>query len=285
MNDMYKKSVMHGAALHARKTSYRSNSALIAQSKQTSGQWLSGKLRMFAGGLFMAIACSAHIVLLLILLPFRVTRLKATGLFANVAGRILMFISGCPVTVKGKEHLDRRKPAIYVANHTSALDLLVAMWHIPVGTSGVAKKQIAYIPFFGWLYLLSGHLLIDRGNSKKAITDMNKLGELVKQHKLSIFIWPEGTRSRDGRLKDFKKGYIHLARQTGLPVIPFIITGTYQNWQPETHTLRKSPITVDILPPIDTSEWKLREVDSINAEVHQCFEKHLPWDQLPAETA
>ncbi len=245
----------------------------------------SGFLRQILGGVFMAITFSIHALLLVAILPSRIARLRATSLFARFVGKILVLISGCPVAVNGREKLVQNKPAIYIANHTSAFDLLVAMWLMPYGTSGVAKRQILYIPFFGLVYLLSGHLIVNRGNTNKSIESMNRLVKLVKKHNLSIFIWPEGTRSRDGKLQEFKKGYIHLARQTGLPVVPFLITGCHQVWKPGKHTFHRNLVTVNVLDHIDTSNWPNRPVDAINTETHQCFEQNLPADLVPPKAA
>jgi len=230
----------------------------------------SGFFRQILGGVFVAITFSIHALLLIVLLPSRVARLRATSLFAKSVGKVLVLISGCPIAVNGSEKLDTNRPAIY-------------MWLVPYGTSGVAKKQILYIPFFGLVYLLSGHLVVARGNTSKCIKSMNRLVKLVRKHKLSIFIWPEGTRAKDGKLQEFKKGYIHLARQTGLPVVPFLITGCHKVWKPGKHTFHRNLVTVDVLDHIDTSNWPNRPVDAINTEIHQCFERNLPADLLPAE--
>ena len=137
--------------------------------------------------------------------PFRLTRIKICNLYGKVTGPLMMRISGCPLTIRGAEHLDGDRPAIYVSNHTSAIDIFLAIFLSPIGTVGIAKKQVVYYPFLGQLYLLSGHLRIDRGRSSTAKDSMNRLASYVRGNKLSIYLWPEGTRSREGHLLPSKR--------------------------------------------------------------------------------
>ncbi len=238
-------------------------------------------LKLAIGWPFMALAFAVMIVILIILLPSRIARIKACNHFGTVVGGFFVWLSGCPLTVTGAERLDPSKPAIFASNHTSVLDIFIAIWKSPTGTVGVAKKEIIYYPFFGLLYALSGHLRIDRGDSKKAIASMKKMAEIVKKHNLSIFIWPEGTRSRDGRLMPFKKGFANMAIQTGLPVVPFVVSGAYKSWEKRTHTIKPVPIKLDVLPPMDSSKWTTETIDEYIEAIHEQFRKTLPSDQQP----
>ena len=244
---------------------------------------ISSVVKLLVGWPAMVFFFSIMIIILIILLPSQVVRIRTCNYFGKIVGRFYIRLSGCPFTIQGRQRLDPHRPAIYVSNHTSVLDIFIAIWHSPVGTCGVAKKQIIYYPFFGLLYALSGHLRIDRGNSKKAVASMKALAETVKKHSLSIFLWPEGTRSRNGRLLPFKKGMVHLAVQTGLPVIPFVVTGAHKSWEARTHTIHKVPICLEVLPPIDTSHWSTRSIEEAIEEVHARFRKVLPADQQPLE--
>lgn len=246
---------------------------------------ISSAVKLVVGFLVMGLVFAILAIILIILLPSQTARIRTCNHFGKVVGRFFVWLSGCPFTVVGREHLDPRRPAIYVSNHTSVLDIFIAIWHAPVGTSGVAKKQIIYYPFFGLLYALSGHLRINRGISKKAVASMKNLAENVNKHGLSIFLWPEGTRSRTGRLLPFKKGMVHLAVQTGLPVVPVIVTGAYKSWEARTYSIHKVPIRLDVLPPIDTSQWSIDLIDDAIEEVHARFREVLPADQQPTEEA
>jgi 1-acyl-sn-glycerol-3-phosphate acyltransferase len=221
--------------------------------------------------------------LLLALLPNRRARIRACNHYGKVIGRFYMHLAGCPLSIEGQEHLDPKRPAIYVSNHSSVLDVFLAIWLSPVGTVGIAKKEVARIPVFGQLYFLSGHLLIDRGDSDQAVARLKKLARYVRENKLSIFLWPEGTRSRSGRLLPLKKGVAHLAIQTGLPVVPIVVEGAHRCWTKETLTIRPVPVRVRVLPPVDTSAWTLDGIDAALADLHGRFADNLPNDQKPDE--
>ena len=108
--------------------------------------------------------------------------------------------------------------------------------------------------------------MIDRGNLDKAVKSMNKLSAFVKAKKLSIWIWPEGTRSMDGELITFKKGFVHLALATGLPIVPVILHGAHERWPAKTMQFYPGDVRVEVLDPINTKDWNK---DSIDAHVEQ----------------
>ncbi len=176
-------------------------------------------LKLTVGLAVIAGVAVLQTLILLAVLPSRTTRIRSCIVFERLVGFSCVWLSGCRLSVTGREHLDRRRPAIYALNHTSLIDLFLVLRLMPYGSVGVAKKEVVRYPFFGQMYLLTGHLRIDRGHHTAAIASMRSLGDLVRRARLSIFITPEGTRSHDGRLLPFKKGLVHLALQTGLPVV------------------------------------------------------------------
>ena len=131
------------------------------------------------------------------------------------------------------------------------------------------------IPFFGLAYWLAGHLLIDRGNNAKAVASMKKLSDFVKAKDLSIWIWPEGTRSLDGKLIPFKKGFVHLALATGLPVVPVIVHGAHKVWPAKTMQFYPGEVKIEVLDPIKTDDWNRETVDKHVEEVRSFMAKAL----------
>lgn len=244
---------------------------------------VSSALRIAVGLVYMALSFVVHAAVLIVLMPFRGVRIRSCNYYGWITGRVITWLTGSPVTVRGREHLDASRPAIYVSNHTSMLDIFLGIWLGPLGTCGVAKKEVVYTPFFGQLYWLSGHLRIDRGNSAKAVAAMKELERLVERYTLSIWMWPEGTRSRTGRLLPFKKGVYHLAVGTGLPVVPVIVRGAHHAWEKGTLALSGAPIDVEVLPAIETSSWSARDAGEVMQELHDLFVEHLPEDQRPVD--
>ena len=140
---------------------------------------------------------------------------------------------------------------------------------------GVGKKEILKIPFFGQAYWLAGHLLIDRSNNAKAIASMAKLSDFVKSKNLSIWIWPEGTRSMDGNLIPCKKAFVHLAFETGLPVVPVMLHGAHEVWPAKTMQFYPGNVEVEVLDPIETDKWSKDTVDDHVEHVKSIMTKSL----------
>ena len=245
---------------------------------------LSTALRLTLGFLAVGIAAALQTLILLALLPSRPARIRSCIFFERVAGGACLRLAGCRLTVSGREHLDGRRPAIYVVNHTSIIDLFIVLWLIPSRAVGIAKKEIVRYPFFGQMYLLTGHLRLNRGHHGAAVASMRSLGTLVRAHGLSIVMAPEGTRARDGRLQPFKKGLVHLALQTGLPVVPIILEGAHRVWQSDTLSLRGGDVAVTVHPPMDTLHWPNLSVDDALDEIQAVYRATLPPDQLPDTT-
>mmetsp|Transcript_58185 Transcript_58185/g.185341 ORF Transcript_58185/g.185341 Transcript_58185/m.185341 type:complete len:244 (+) Transcript_58185:150-881(+) len=221
----------------------------------------------------------------LLLVPHRPDlRISTCNLYGTVFGRGAMWLMGCPVKVMGQQYAGygERRPAIFIANHASALDIVLCMWLTPMHTIGIAKKEIVFFPVFGLLYLLSGHIRIDRSNRAKAVESMRKAGDIMVDRSLSTMIWPEGTRSPTGRLVEFKKGVVHLAVQTGLPIVPIVLTGTQKAWPKGGGlAIRPVPVSVTFLPPVETVGWNTSTMGQHLAELRELYLQHLPPDQQP----
>ena len=221
---------------------------------------------------FWSLTCMC---LMILALPFRTLRVRIGNFCGKVIGPVVSWLVGARIINPDSNKLKASKPAIFVSNHTSALDIFIGMALCPYGGCGVGKKEILKIPFFGLAYWLAGHLLIDRGNSTKAIASMKKLSDFVKSKNLSIWIWPEGTRSLDGKLISFKKGFVHLALATGLPVVPVMVHGAHNVWPAKTMQFYPGEVKIEILDPIKTDKWSKETVDEHVEEVKGLMTKAL----------
>jgi len=239
-------------------------------------------LRFSLGFLLVAVMSCLTILVALFLLPSRVLRIKLCNLYGKVVGRGIVAIAGVTPHIDHPERLDGSMPAIYVTNHTSTLDAFLGVWMCPIGGCGVFKKEVVRVPFFGQLAWLSGHLLLDRFNHGRAIESLKDTAALVKKHQLGIWILPEGTRSKDGRLLPFKKGFVHLAIATGFKVVPVVVHGAHRNWELGTFRFVPLDLTIEVLPPVDTSSWTEETATEHVDAVRRLFIEHLPADQRPA---
>jgi 1-acyl-sn-glycerol-3-phosphate acyltransferase len=243
---------------------------------------LSSTIRLGLGFALVCILGFPMMIVCLFLLPWRALRVKVCNVYGMIVGKIsLRYIMGNPTVIRNRERIDRHRPAIYILNHNSYLDGFLSMWICPLGGCGIGKKELGRIPVFGWLYHLSGHLLIDRGDREKAIASMKETTDFVAANGLSIWIFPEGTRSYDGRLLPFKKGFAHMAIATGLPVVPVITHNVHKVWPRSSYLLTPGPLEIDVLEPIDTSAWKTETIAEHIEATRQVFLGALWPDQLP----
>jgi 1-acyl-sn-glycerol-3-phosphate acyltransferase len=149
----------------------------------------------------------------------------------------------------------------------------------------VAKKEIMRIPFFGFIYWLTGHLLLDRSNLQKSIQSMAEIGEFVRANQLGVWMWPEGSRSRDGKLRRLKKGFVHMAVATGLPVLPVVSHDADWMWPGGSFKVRPGPLRMELLPPVDTSNWKTENAAEHAEQLREVFRAALSERQQGARSS
>jgi 1-acyl-sn-glycerol-3-phosphate acyltransferase len=238
-----------------------------------------GIIALSFGFLVFAITMPPYCFAMLFLIPWRSTRIRMGNRYSQIIGPLLISFTGTKLRITGAEHLDPSRPAIYLNNHSSNLDPLIAMSICPVGGCGISKKQLALIPFFGQIYWLSGHLLIDRSNRKRAIASIREMTSIVEKNDLSLWIWPEGTRSRTGRLTPFKKGFVHLALDTKLPIVPIISHNAHLRWPARTVRMFPGTMHIEVLPPMDTTGWTHEQLDLHLTELQELYNNKLDVQQ------
>lgn len=154
--------------------------------------------------------------------------IKAARFIAKQWVKHLLLLCGIKIDVEGIEKLDLKKRYIFIANHQSHFDIPVLIASIPHELSFIAKKELFMIPFFGWGILALGHIWLDRANPRKAISSIQKAIDRLKRKNVSLVLFPEGTRSSDGKLGTFKQGSFALVLQAGVEVVPVVIKGTFE---------------------------------------------------------
>ena len=234
-----------------------------------------------AFGLF-AVTGFSLVPLLLLLLPWRPTCISLVVRYANLVALPILALLGIRIEGASRARLAAEAPAIFVINHTSALDTLLSLALLPPGTVGVVKREGLALPVFGQVYWLGGHLLIDRSNRERAHASMDQLARDVKRWGLSPWLGPEGTRSSDGRLGPFKKGFAHLALATGLPVVPLVLHDAHALWPLRTFQIAPGTVRIDVLPTIQTTGWRPETLTENVESVRQAMAEALAPHQRPA---
>ncbi len=150
---------------------------------------------------------------------------KLARMIARIWNVHLMGIAGIKVIVTGKEKLDRNKRYVFISNHQSGLDIPILYIGLSEKISFIAKKELFLIPMFGWGLYFVGHIWIDRSNARKAHRSIQNAVKRLKKDNVSLILFPEGTRSKDGKVAPFKQGSFALAQKAGVSVVPVAITG------------------------------------------------------------
>ena len=233
-----------------------------------------GYLRFILGYVVLVLGAVPIIVSLIPLLPVRVARVRAVLAMGRFVSYAVLACIGVRVRFEGPDPRSLQ-PAIFVANHTSTLDIFLFAVSAPVGRSAIIKKEMVYVPIVGQIAWLSGHLLIDRHHRSRALEAIAAIGELVTANGLSVFMMPEGTRSEDGALQPFKRGFVHLACATGLPIVPFVFHGASKRWPMGAWAVTPGEVIVEVLDPISSEGWSADDAGALADQVRDVFSERL----------
>lgn len=210
------------------------------------------------------------------------SRRDAGNVATALGSELALGLAGVHVkVVRGEEHLWEHRPAVFVFNHQSSLDMFVLGHLIKQDLGGVAKKELARDPLFGPMGLLVPIAYVDRANSASAREALKPVVDMLKQG-ISFAIAPEGTRTATPRLRPFKKGAFHIAMQAGVPIVPIIIRNSGDLMWRGSFFPRPGTIEVVVLPPIPTAGWTGDEIDARAAELQRAYQETL--DGWPGES-
>ena len=183
--------------------------------------------------------------------------------------KIILKVGKINFNINGLKNIDLRKNYFFVPNHESALDIPLVFASIPMHVVSVAKIELSRIPFFGWSMIAGGHFFVDRSNHKKAMRSIEKARISMNKNPRSVFLFPEGTRSLDGKVGRFKKGGLKLAIDLGVPIVPVGIVGTNQFQSNLKKGLNIGNIELNIGKPIQTKKIKEKELLSFVEELRK----------------
>ena len=165
-------------------------------------------------------------------------------------------MAGARVEVEGAEHVDPRRPTLYACNHQSSIDIPVLFLALPVNLRFIAKEQLRWVPLVGWYLQLAGHILVDRSNRSRAIASLDRAAVDIARRKISLIVFPEGTRSPDGRILPFKHGSFGLALKARIPVVPVTLEGSSGVMPRRSWRIRPGRIRVRLGAPVEVDRFR-----------------------------
>lgn len=193
--------------------------------------------------------------------------------------RWILASCGIRVEAEGLEHVDRERPQIFMCNHQSVVDIAALVRTLPVDFHFVAKRELGWIPLFGWALASSVGIMVDRSNRARAVRTLREGARRVREG-ANLIIFPEGTRSPTGELGPFKSGGFHLSIEAQVPIVPVTVSGSghitpKRSLRVESGTVKivyGKPIATRGLTVDDREELKRRVRASIEAGYDRAFQ-------------
>lgn len=202
------------------------------------------------------------------------------SLFSDVSSALI----GLNLIIRGEHHLWSHRPAVFIFNHQSKVDVIVAAKLLRKDMASIGKKEIRDMPIIGRIFEFGGAVLIDRENSANAIEAIKPLIQVMQNENKSLCVFPEGTRSSTNKLGRFKKGAFHIAMQAKVPIVPCVIHNAQDIAPKGDFVMRSGTVEVDILEPIDTSNWTIETLDEHIADVHSKYLDTLDQKDISPKT-
>lgn len=165
--------------------------------------------------------------------------------------RLACYLALCPVKVSGREHLNKAQSYVFVANHQGAFDIFLIYGFLGMPIKWVMKKEIAKIPFIGAACRAAGFIFVDNSTSKAAAQTV-RLAERKLKNGVSVVVFPEGSRTYDGKMIRFKKGAFQIAVDLDLPIVPITLNGPYDVLRIGTQNMHRCRMEMVIHPPVST---------------------------------
>ncbi len=194
---------------------------------------------------------------------------------ARVWARMLLAVSGVKATVEGVERIVPDGSYVFASNHLSLMDTPLVIAYIPAQFRFLAKRSLYKVPFIGGHLKRAGHIPVDREDPRAAVKVMSAAAELIRREGISILVFPEGSRSEDGQLQEFKEGAAYLAIKAGVPVVPIGISGTLEILPTGSVIVRSGAARLRVGAPIPTDDLKLSDRGALTARIREQVERLL----------
>jgi 1-acyl-sn-glycerol-3-phosphate acyltransferase len=195
-------------------------------------------------------------------------------IWAKVWSWLLLKICGVNLKIHGREKIDWKKPSVIISNHASYMDIPCLFRAVPGPLRMLAKKELKKIPLFGWSMWMAGFIFIKRGSKKETLRSLLLAATKIKKGQ-RLVLFPEGTRSPNGKLQPFKRGAFVIIKKALTPVIPIIIKGSHKILPKNKVGIKPGTIEVFIGQPIEIEKIKTKNERELMTLIHKSMEALL----------
>jgi len=189
--------------------------------------------------------------MIMVVSPFDFTRGKILSKIVRYWARIIFLSAGIKIKIIGLENLDCSKNYIFAANHSSSLDIPLMLGFIPFWIVPISKIELKWIPFLGWAMQMAGHVFVDRSKHENAMLSIKNIKNSLLKRPRSILLFPEGFRTKDGQVNQFKSGGLSLGIEAKLPIAPVAIIGTFDSLKKSSKLFINNLLIIKVGNPID----------------------------------
>lgn len=174
---------------------------------------------------------------------------------------------GIEVEIRKPEGIDELGPVVYIANHQNSYDIFTVSASLPKRTVSVGKKSLRLIPFFGQMYWFTGNILLDRQNRSKAHGTITKTAKKIRENNISVWLFPEGTRSYGRGLLPFKTGAFHTAKRAHVPIIPVCVSNTHN--MVNLNRWNNGKMIIEFMPAVHIDDSTKQTVRHVTTNTHE----------------
>jgi 1-acyl-sn-glycerol-3-phosphate acyltransferase len=199
---------------------------------------------------------------------------------ARTWARSLLFFARVRVRVEGLENIDMSASYVFASNHASYMDTPTVLSSIPVQFRFLAKRGLFQIPFLGTHLARAGHIPVPREDPRAAVKTLTRAAEVIREHRVSILIFPEGGRTPTGEMQPFKEGAAYIAIKAGVPIVPVALIGTREVLPFGGAAFHAGRIRLIVGEPIPTAGLSMRDRDSLTVKVRDEIARMLQIEVL-----
>ena len=189
--------------------------------------------------------------------PFDYKKGRILGFIVKYWAKTIFKTMNINVRVIGLDKLDRNVDYIFAPNHASSLDIPLILGFLPFWIVPISKIELKWIPFLGWAMQAAGHVFVDRSDHEKAMLSIAKIKNSLLKNPRSILIFPEGSRTNDGKVNQFKTGGLSIGISTKISIVPIAIDGTFESLSKHSKKFVNKLLTINIGSPVDTRKYSL----------------------------